>query len=998
MNKKVETCLSFTINLQRQRVAVRRIAISILLFTLLSPLLSYAQKEPEYDEISVSFNVQGIGITEMPAVIRNEVVYLSITDVFNFLKIKNNPSPGFESVSGFFIDRQATYLVDRVNNCILYQEKVFTLKLNDLIRTGTNLYLKSDYFGEVFGLYCMFNFRSLSVTLNTKFELPAIREMRQELMRKNISRLKGEIKADTIIGRDYPFFRVGMADWSVNTEQTQGWNDVRLNLGLGATLAGGEMKVLINYDNNEPFTDRQQYYLWRFVNNDNNAFRQIMAGTISTQSISSIYAPIVGAQLTNTPTTYRRSFGSYTLSDYTEPNWIVELYVNKVLVDYVKSDASGFFIFEVPLVYGNSDVELRFYGPGGEERTKLQNITIPFNFLPEKEFEYTVSTGTVEDGSDNLFSRVNFNYGVDRHMTVGSGIEYFSSVTSGKSMPFLNTSLSLTSSLLFSGEYVNGVISKGILNYRFPSNLQFEIDYSKYDKDQKAINTNFLEDRKAVISMPMRFGNSAIYSRFTIEQIVLPATKYIMSDFLLSGSIFGVSVNSSTYVWYNDPFPPYIYGNLSLSFRLPNGFIVTPQTQYDYNQKKIIFVKCEFEKQLFGHGYLDMIYEKDFIINVNNYQIGLRYEFPFAQTSATIRRDDNTTGFVQSANGSLIFDGKTDYLGTDNRPSVGKGGIVIVPFLDLNCNGRRDKGEPKAFGLNFSITGGHIERDNQDTTIRIFDLEPYTTYTIELDRNSFDNISWQIKKPTISVIIDPNQFKLIQVPIAVVGEVSGTVYLSENNSKKGQGRIIVCFYRSDDSSLAASTLTETDGFFSFLGLAPGSYIARIDTTQLRRLNMTSSPIALPVNILQNKDGYVVDGLEIVLLSHQIDTSAIPAKVGERRNVRTEKPQIVEEKVVPPPQVVKKKVVPPPTPIIKTEKQCIVISNAKKTGYILQISPWITKSKARRVAKKVEKFHGLQAYAMIARIPSMGLRYRVFIGEFKTREDAIAFCQQFNFDL
>ena len=81
----------------------------------------------------------------------------------------------------------------------------------------------------------------------------------------------------------------------------------------------------------------------------------------------------------------------------------MELYVNNVLVDYVKANASGFFSFEVPLVYGNSDIKLRFYGPWGEERTKIQRITIPFNFLPPKEFEYTVSSGTVEDGSNNLF-------------------------------------------------------------------------------------------------------------------------------------------------------------------------------------------------------------------------------------------------------------------------------------------------------------------------------------------------------------------------------------------------------------------------------------------------------------------------------------------------------------------------------------------------------------------------------------------------------------------
>jgi hypothetical protein len=67
-------------------------------------------------------------------------------------------------------------------------------------------------------------------------------------------------------------------------------------------------------------------------------------------------------------------------------------------------------------------------------------------------------------------------------------------------------------------------------------------------------------------------------------------------------------------------------------------------------------VKCEFEKQLFGHGYLDMIYEKDFINNVNNFQIGFRYEFPFAQTSASVRRDNNTTSLIQSANGSLMYD------------------------------------------------------------------------------------------------------------------------------------------------------------------------------------------------------------------------------------------------------------------------------------------------------------------------------------------------------
>ena len=390
-----------------------------------------------------------MGGGEITSVIRGNDLYLPVTDLFDFLKIRNVPEQNLESISGFFINPEAKYIISRTENKISYQDKIFNLEPGDLIRTESNLYLKSSYFGKVFGLDCNFNFRSLSVTVNSKLELPLIREMRQEEMRKNLNRLKGDVKADTTIGRSYPMFKFGMADWSVNaTEEINGKTEARLNLALGAMIAGGEATANLYYNSQEPFTEKQQYYLWRYVNNDFNAVRQVMAGKIATHSISSIYNPVVGVQITNTPTTYRRSFGSYTLSDRTEPGWIVELYVNNVLVDYVKADASGFFTFEVPLVYGNSIVKLKFFGPWGEERVREQNISIPFNFLPVKTLEYTASAGIVEDSVGSRFSRANVNYGVTRSLTVGGGVEYLSSVISGPAMPFVNASLRITNNLL----------------------------------------------------------------------------------------------------------------------------------------------------------------------------------------------------------------------------------------------------------------------------------------------------------------------------------------------------------------------------------------------------------------------------------------------------------------------------------------------------------------------------------------------------------------------
>jgi len=849
-------------------IAIWYFAAFLLFVVMFLPERSSAQDEPEYDEITVFFNVPRIGGADLPALVRDEVLYLSVTDVFDFLKIKNTVSPGFDSITGFFINPQAAYLIDRLNNRINYQEKAIEIKPGDMIRTETNLYLKSSYFGEVFGLQCSFSFRSLSVTLNTKLELPIIREMRQEQMRKNIRQLKGEIKADTTIGRSYPLFHFGMADWSViSSQEVQGRSNTRLTLSLGSILAGGEANVTLNYNNNTPFTEKQQYYLWRYANNDHRVVRQVSAGKISSGATSSLYSPVIGAQFTNTPTTYRRSFGSYTLSDFTEPGWMVELYVNNVLMDYIKADASGFFTFEVPLVYGNSDVKLQFYGPWGEERSKEQKISIPFNFLPAGEFEYMVSAGMVEDSLRSRFSRAVINYGVSRRVTVGGGLEYLSSITSGNLMPFLSTSFRLASSLLVSGEYTYGVRSKGILSYRMPSNVQFELNYTRYKKGQKAINFNYLEERKFALSVPIRSSNFAAFSKFTFNQIIMPKTKYSTSELMLSGTIQGVNTNLTTYTLHSDLTPFFIYSNLSLSIKLPGAIIFTPQTQFEYTRKEFISIKCELEKHLFKQGFMNLSYEQNFKSNFSNIELGFRYDFSFAQANFSARRSNNTTTLVQSASGSVMVDAKTNYVEANNRANVGKGGFTLLPFLDMNCDGRHEPNEPKVYGLNLHINGGRIEFNNKDTTIRVFDLEPYSKYLITFEGANFDNIAWQIKKKTLTVAIDPNMFKLIEVPIAVYGEAAGMVYLGVSGGQKGQGRIIMNFYRKD-SGLAGHTLTEADGYFSFLGLVPGEYVARVDTTQLNKLHWTSSPSSIPFTISAGRDGDVADGLEFVLRSVQ----------------------------------------------------------------------------------------------------------------------------------
>lgn len=912
------------------------VTIAYLLFLIFLPIIGLAQDESEYDEITVLLSIPNVGGADISALVRDETVYLPIVDIFSLLKIKNTPSANLDSISGFFITQQAPYLVDRVNSRITLQDKVFELKKDDIIKTETNLYLKSTLFGQIFGLGCNFNFRSLTVLVTTKLELPIIREMKQEQMRKNISQLSGEVKADTTIGRKFHLFHFGMADWSVmSNQQLSGTSDVRLNLSLGSVIAGGETNVLLNYSNNSTFTEKQQQYLWRFVNNDRPILRQMMVGKIYTQAISSIYDPVVGIQFTNSPTTFRRSFDTYTITDRTEPNWLVELYVNNVLVNYMKADASGFYKFEVPLVYGNSAIKLKFYGPWGEERVKEENISIPFNFLPPKELEYSISAGIVEDTLRSRFSRVSMNYGLSRRITVGGGVEYLSSIITGNALPFLSTSIRLFSGLLVTGEYTYGVRAKGMLNYRLPSSLQFELNYTKYTKGQKAIIYNYVEERKASVSIPIKGKSFAAYSRFTLNQIVLPHLKNTNAEMLLSGSVFGVSTNFTTFGLFTDLTNPYIYSNLSLSFRLPRRISLTPQAQYEYNSNKLISLKSSLEKPMFKNGFLNMSFEQNYRSNSTSIEFGFRYEFSMVQTGLSFRSTNSENTLVESARGSLLYDGKTRYLGMNNRNNVSKGALTILSFLDINNNRKFDKGEPKVGGLKFKINGGTVVQNKKDTIVRVLDLTPYTSYLLELDKNSFDNISWQIQNPTMNVMIEPNQFRTIEVPIAVMGEAAGTVF----NGSVGQGRILVCFYKND-SILVGRTLTESDGYYSYLGLKPGKYTVRIDPEQLKRIKMVSSPEIMPLQFSKSIDGDIFDGLDFLL-----------SPVEENKaDTTTETSQIEQIKDVP-----AKETLPENNSPDQTSSKISIVGYH---GDILQIASFKNKSNAFTTCKKIGEVTGM----------------------------------------
>lgn len=868
--KSTNTFNSLMIKTERYFAAGRfQHLLILLLFCIISEAEVKSQDIlPGFEDISVLVQVDGYGTFYTDALYSQKgMLYISVEDLFKYLKIPCYAGQKGDSLGGFIESENNPYAINYRTGEISFKTKITGVK-NGLVKQMGMIFMESSLFGQIFGIRLTFNFRSLSVALKTDFELPVIKEQRIEKLRSSIIKNTDEKISDTTISRNYHLLKLGMLDWAIMSSQI--WKhstDTRLGLGLGAELLGGETNVFLNFSAKYKIDNRQQQYTWRWVNNDNHAIRQVQAGKISTQTISSVYYPVVGAVIGNTPTSVRRATGEYLINEVTQPDWFVELYINNVLMDFTKADASGLFMFKVPLVYGFTTITLRFYGPMGEERSETRIMNVPYSFLPAGEFEYRVSGGVLEDGNGTLFGRGEGNFGVSRILTMSAGVEYLASITSGNTIPFVSASFLPMSKLMIKGEYAHGVRIKGLMNYYLWSNSMLEIDYTKYIKGQHAILYNYLEERKVNFSIPLRVKNIAGFARFGYKQNVYTNLNYNMAELLLSAYYKQVNANISTYANWINYKSAYLNSMLALSFRMKKGLTFRPSTQLNISTGEIISYKAEVEKRFIHSGYISASYENLVMTGYSSFNFSFKYDLSFAQTNTTVRFSNHEISTYQGARGSLSFGSGNKHIQTSEGSTVGRGGLSLIPFVDVNHNGVFDKGEPIVDNLLVKINGGRIIYSKKDSIIRIAGLEPFISYILELSDKDFENLAWRLINKTYKILIDPNQFKTIEIPIVPVGEVSGDVYLKNDSLTRGLGRVLVNICNKDGVKIA-QTLSESDGYVNYLGLEPGEYTAKIDSLQLSLLSLDVSPLQIPFKIKATEDGDIVEGINFVL-SHKI---------------------------------------------------------------------------------------------------------------------------------
>ncbi|TVR85815.1 MAG: hypothetical protein EA411_12195 [Saprospirales bacterium] len=818
-----------------------------------------------YDELSVVLSVENLGSYSINAIYHRDELFLPANDLFSLLEIYIRSNAEQDSFYGYFGDESLPFVFAPEEGFFSFREDSLEVESGmDFILTFEDLFVSLPVYRDLFGLHMEFNFRNLRVFLESEIEPPVVRMLRVEQMRESLRVARGEVRVDTTIIREFNWIGGVVVDLNLRSQQSStGSRSEVLRTDLGAEFIGGELQLSSFLDRSLDFNLQRQYASWRFVNNDLNFVRQIEMRSGVPNILSRVFDNSLGFRITNTPTTLRRSFGTYLLSRRTEPGWEVELYVNNVLIDETVADASGEFQFEVPLSYGSTDVTLRFYGPWGQEEVEQVTIDIPFSFVPINEIEYSIQGGRTIVDENHLFLHGRVSYGLSRNVTLNAGFETFERNIESRNMPFAGATFSPFPNAMMSYNYVGNSWHEGSVLLRTSGGMYFDAGARIYEEDQDAWRTPNEKELRLGFTTPFTLFDRRFMFRNNARSVDNISGWAHFVDSQLGFFAGRANINLSS---------RFRMGRLSMAnfavdarLLLGRNWNISANTWYDAEEMEFLYSRILVQRRFGPYFRLSANLNHSFALDQTSISLNAFMDLQFGRVSTGVLATSNTWQTNQNVFTSIQFGGKSHKVSARSRSNLGRGTIDVRLFVDANHNGVRDEGEPLVNQAIVSLSGSSREELIEvDSVFRFYGLELYTNYIINVDKNSLPNISWTIDHEVYSIYPEPNRVRTLEIPVKPMGEIEGRVMMETREGTATPARNVRVIIYDSDGNLVVQLSTDEMGYFFHLGFPPGSYTAQLEPTQLERLNASARQLTIEFELEPSVEGDFIPGLDFVL--------------------------------------------------------------------------------------------------------------------------------------
>jgi cell division septation protein DedD len=844
-----------------------------------SPNGSLGEKSDEIpaQEIYLSFDYNGLLNSVVTSYYYQDSVYLPIGSLFTQLKVNCEIDPRDSIAKGFFIDVNNSYEIN-FSTCVakIGKREIHFDKSQVMIK-DLDFYLLPSVFSKIFGLDFFVDFSALSLALTTNVELPIVKDYERET-RRNYSLVAPQaqlIQAPLEFPRKRSLLNGGVVDYSLTAYGGNNQNSYEYSLTGGAEILGGETEgtILGNISKN----NSQLYssdFSWKYAFDSTRYISYAGLGNLNSDGLTQF--GFRGGQVSNEPVALRTYFGTYPIDAKTNPHWEVELYLNGQLVDYGTADANGNAHFTIPLVYGSSFIQLRYYGPNGEFEEQDSRLQIPFTFVPTGQVNYTISAGKLNNTDYNLISG-NVVFGLADWLTDKIGVDYVDDPLFSKPLIYNSAYVRIGSEYTLSLDVAPQAFYRSTFNALYPSQASFDLSYYRYKQNLLYDPSDELQQAQADVYVPFSISNSVFSFRLagTGQQYTSGEKTYSYSAYVNSSV---AQVNAS--LGYTESFVSYggssLVQNYGLSasflysmffgrgaFDFLNGSLADLSMRYGVLKNSLDDIRFELSKNVQQYIRVGFAAERDFVNRFTSFNLQIIADLPFTRSTTTAQSQGRTSWYTENLSGSVGFDSNYGRFLFNDVPWVGNSAASMRLFVDNNGDGVFDEGDEVIKEGVVTLRQAVSSEIYNDGVIREWNLLPYTQYSADIDVGSIKNPLWIPKEKSFSFISDPNSYKKIDIPFFAGGIVDGTVLKIEDGTATAIPGLSLEI-RSVGSDFKKTLSVFGDGSFYYMGLPPGEYKAYVDSSQLAILDLESDPSILTFKVKPTKEGDYVEGLKIFL--------------------------------------------------------------------------------------------------------------------------------------
>jgi len=560
-----------------------------------------------------------------------------------------------------------------------------------------------------------------------------------------------------------------------------------------------------------------------------------------------------GAFISNQPLYRPSRFGVTVLRGTLPLGWDAELYRNGQLLAFQSDRPDGRYEFEVSLVYGKNDLEVVLYGPQGQIRREAQSIAVGDGAIEKGKFEYWA--GAIQRNKDLISFHdppwlgdqgwqyaAGAQYGLDTRTVLGANAH--SMVLAGRRRQYAELGLQrslgrMVLNLTAAQEFGRGRAYRGqalgrfgrlnleaesfVVNGRFVSGL--------IGDEEKAAHSFRLEtllgSGRRIVPVSAGFRRTERQNGQTVNEWLARASLIVprlaLTGYLSHRQVTGpVPADEGTAV-----------GLLANTRVL--GLSLRADAEYGLSGTRKGFDKASvtIEKMLDERSDLRVEAEYDARRGLTEFQAG--YVRQFDKLALSVAGTANTDGAV-GANLAVNFSFGPDPFGQGLRFSHEKlarrGQAAVTVFLDENGDGRRSPGEGPLSDV--GITAGQLGMSNPTDAAGhavVEGLNPYEPVLISIDESTLTDPFLVPVGKGIVMIPRPGIAAELEIAVSPTGEIEGVLHGLEDTPRAGVELELV----DARGRVAASTLTEYDGFFLFDRVAYGTYRLRLAASSAHAL-------------------------------------------------------------------------------------------------------------------------------------------------------------------